>query len=871
MAGIVAASALLVSDRTAWSQVDNRAGGSSQRSERDGSRGTNSLVVTDWQVVPQILSSVPAVIGDAFGSSAAMNEGGTILVVGASDATVDGSPATGAVHIFEYSDALHAWEHKQRLECPPKVFNGAVVGPAGLALFGWSVSVSDTTIVVGAPVATLSFGPQLGGRAYVFQRNAIDGLWGNPLESELGVVRVANKIIGPTDPEMIGFFGASVAVDVVGVGDTRIVVGSPYKGAANTGGVYVFEGSGNTFSQKAFLVPADVVAQDNFGTKVAIDGTALVVGSQLSDIDDLLNVGVAHVYRRSVTAGVVSWSTTPEAILFRADGESGDGFGSAVSIIGNTIAIGAPGTDLDADGITRSSNNGSAFVYRLTAGIWQFEQEVFARESNGNNAFGYSLGLADGGNLLIVGAPGYETGTDAPNGGVNAGAGFSFERGGVNPVWAMQSSDLWARNALANQGIGEQVAVSGDGLKATLGSRHNVSGGPFSTAIASNLFGWTSDVDALAGVTVSIGDRATTPDAPGPSGYPVGTNTQGTGVGGESPSTGGFGSPAVAVPAMPTIEEWGVVQASIIAVDRANSRISIILTDGNGELETAAESKYFLGDFDPAWQVLGLGDVNGDKSSDIFFLVPQNNGKAKVKAWIRVGHEILETVTVGTASVGDRFMGISDWRGNGFDGPAFLHADGKNAAFWMIQGGALSEKVEWELGEGNWTFKTTELTGDEIPDLLVRDAAANKLFRVVPGANNEAATTFVNITNPGPNWRLAASHDFDGNGSGDFLWEESDSGKLQFYFPNADGSIRFTTPWDSNLKGWKIDSGANFAQGGTTGLIFSKGNEEVLILKVRWEALETLPAGRGNIRVDYTRGLGALDKGYTVLGPAEEP
>ena len=137
-------------------------------------------------------------------------------------------------------------------------------------------------------------------------------------------------------------------------------------------------------------------------------------------------------------------------------------------------------------------------------------------------------------------------------------------------------------------------------------------------------------------------------------------------------------------------------------------------------------------------------------------------------------------------------------------------------------------------------------------------------------ASADSVTTS-EVPSPGSNYRIASADDLDGDGSTDFLWEEQSTGSLRFLFLNSDGTVRFDTPWDSNLPNWRIDRAANFTTSGGTGIMFSKSGGEVLVLTVRFEALQTLPAGRGNIRVDYSRMIGELDAGYTVLGTAKEP
>lgn len=812
-----------------------------------GARDTSAAAAVEpagWQVAADILRALPAVIGDGYGSAAAMNEAGTLLVIGASDTTVADAAAVGAVHIYRYQ-APEGWAHAQKLDCPPTIIAGTPT-PAGLSLFGWSVAVSGNTIVVGAPVVSTG-AVALAGKAYVFQLNATDNLWGNIN----GDARVANRILSPSDPEMIGFFGGSVAVDVVAEGDTRIAVGSPFRGAANQGGVYIYEGSGNTFPQKQFLIPADVIGQDNFGTKLSLDENVLVVGSQVADIEDRLNCGSAYVYRRGGKLG--TWSTTPEAILSALNGERDDGFGSAVAVLGDTIAIGAPGVDRDAKGIT-SLNNGSVYMFRFAAGKWVADgEELFARESNGGNVFGFSLALAnDGvneGARVIVGAPGYETTL------VNAGAGFDFVR--TAGVWTLQPSDLWSTSVITSQSVGEQTAVSSNGMRAVLGSR-NPAG-----LISTRVFAWDYSSDPLPNV-LPLGTPPTA-HAPGADGFAPTTNTTTTPPGGVTPSTGlgsgGLGN-MPAIPATPTTRPWGLVRASVLTIDRAAARIGIIMTDGLHDSGLTAFE--FLGSYDPSWEVLGVGDVNGDGSGDVLFRDPATR---KVKAWLRLGNRITETVTVGTTAVGDRFIGIGDWSGTGFDAPAFLRADGVNAVFWVVNSGAITDRIDWTMTPGEWTFFTTDVTGDGNPDLIARDVEAGTLVRIDPEPGTEVGAIVLPLADNGKDQRLLAAQEFDGDGTNDLLWESAENEK-EFWFMRPNGTVRYKLPWPCSLEGWNVNIAADFDNNGTSDLMFSKGGEEVLVMRLEWEALTD---GRGNMRATFSRVLDKMPGGSTVLGVGEEP
>ena len=87
------------------------------------------------------------------------------------------------------------------------------------------------------------------------------------------------------------------------------------------------------------LTAADGAAADRFGRSVSIDGATIVLGAPGDDGGR----GSVYVFQRSGD----SWTNT--AKLTASDGAPGDGLGSSVAISGDTIVAGAPGAAIGAN------------------------------------------------------------------------------------------------------------------------------------------------------------------------------------------------------------------------------------------------------------------------------------------------------------------------------------------------------------------------------------------------------------------------------------------------------------------------------------------------------------------------------------------
>jgi hypothetical protein len=254
---------------------------------------------------------------------------------------------------------------------------------------GGSVAAAADIVVVGRPFDGGSDSD--GGAVDVFRRVATDAtLDGVPWEW------VFWCRLQPDVPMAGSRFGNSVAVDGM-----RVVVGgwSDDRVDVNAGAAWVFdipETAQDVVVSTAMLVPSEQIAGDYFGWDVDIDGDVIAVGSWGVDVtEEGDHAGAVWVFEKEGADFVVSQQLTAD------DAMAGDRFGSAISIEGDTLLVGAP---------YRSDESGSVYSFRKGQAGWIQVQRVDSPEGHANEHFGSALkrvvGTGEGLGGLAVGAPG---------------------------------------------------------------------------------------------------------------------------------------------------------------------------------------------------------------------------------------------------------------------------------------------------------------------------------------------------------------------------------------------------------------------------------------------------------------------------------
>jgi len=283
--------------------------------------------------------------------------------------------------------------------------------------FGYAVSIEGETLLVGSPNEDSS--ASNAGSAYVFNRSG--GTW------------TQQKQLLASDGNQYDNLGRAVSLS----GETA-ALGAPMADplGADSGAVYVYHRAGSDWVAGSKIVPLDGGSEEYFGGAVSLSGDTLAIGA-MGDGDNGMESGSVYIYTRSGQ----SWSLEQKIIAF--DGVLQDSFGTSVSVDGDTLAVGATGDD------ETSQDTGSVYIYNRENGVWSFVQKLNDATDVGD-AFGTSLSVS--GNQLVVGAPKDEVSV------ATSGAAYVYVYTGTN--WLLKHK-VEAPDAVSDTDYGISVSVDG--------------------------------------------------------------------------------------------------------------------------------------------------------------------------------------------------------------------------------------------------------------------------------------------------------------------------------------------------------------------------------------------------------------------------
>ncbi len=366
----------------------------------------------------------------------------------------------GAVYVF-IRDANGLWQQQAYIK--PSVLNET-------DRFGFSVAISNNTLVVGAPGRDNT-------SAYVFERDG-GGHWHEQqrIKAPFTLGRSFGSAVAiDGDTIAIGaFIAANIAPDVNG----EIPLGNGTVQASGALFIYKRIGGGDTsvWLKQSFIRAHAADQEDFFGTSIALSGDTLVVGAPQEDSaaksingdqldNSASNSGAAYVFVRDEND---IWGQ--QAYLKASNGDMRDEFGASVAISGDTIAVGAALEDSGATGINGDQHNndetdsGAAYVFtRDSMGSWQ--QQAYLKASNTDSRYKFASSIAVNNGALVVGSV-FEGKSgiginSTPESGVDrspvSGAAYLFNR--ADGSWS-QSAYIKASNTGIADSFGFSIALS---------------------------------------------------------------------------------------------------------------------------------------------------------------------------------------------------------------------------------------------------------------------------------------------------------------------------------------------------------------------------------------------------------------------------
>jgi hypothetical protein len=302
--------------------------------------------------------------------------------------------------------------------------------------FGWSVFASGTTVVAGAPLASIGSNAQQGA-AYVFVG-----------AKNFAHLKQVAKLTA-SDGKNYEHFGMSASIS----GDT-VAVGSPdarYGGGAcpPCGAVYVFvkpAGGWEDMTETAKLRGMDSLFL-TLGSSLAVSGDTIIAGADQTFIGSNQYQGMAYVFVKPKGGWV---SGTEAAKLTASDGQQFDLFSNSVAISGDTIVAGA-------EGWPTGKGQGAAYVFVKPANGWTSTTEtarLTARGGQHDERLGSSVAIMR--NTVVACAPGYPIG-------FNGGACYVF----LKPTSGWRTASNYKAQLTASDGqggdlLGWSVFLSGD-------------------------------------------------------------------------------------------------------------------------------------------------------------------------------------------------------------------------------------------------------------------------------------------------------------------------------------------------------------------------------------------------------------------------
>ena len=181
---------------------------------------------------------------------------------------------------------------------------------------------------------------------------------------------------------------------------------------------------------------------------------------------------------------------------------------------------------------------------------------------------------------------------------------------------------------------------------------------------------------------------------------------------------------------------------------------------------------------DTDWQVAGGGDFNGDGKADILWRNTQTGDNA---IWLMHGRERINQTTaiLRLSDVRWQVVGVGDFNGDGKADILWRHATTGDNALWLMDGLARANRKTAlaRLANTDWTIVGVgDFNADGKADILWRHTQTgdNAIWLMKGQRRTNGQTAIAGISNA--DWQVVGVGDSNGDGKADILWRNLHTG-----------------------------------------------------------------------------------------------
>ena len=245
-------------------------------------------------------------------------------------------------------------------------------------------------------------------------------------------------------------------------------------------------------------------------------------------------------------------------------------------------------------------------------------------------------------------------------------------------------------------------------------------------------------------------------------------------------------------------------KADILWLNTADGTMQIWAMDGGrvtGRLTVVAENGIAERSAAP-WHIVGTGDFTGNGKADILWV---NASDGTMQIWAMDGGRVSGRVPVvaenGTPEHSAppwSIVRVGDFNRDGRADILWLNTSDRTMQIWMMNGGRVASRVTVTAENSTpehslppWSIVGNGVeSGNRNPSILWHNSASGEIqLWFMDGHKVRTRATVLgeegNAAHIGPPWSVAASGDFNLDGSADILWHNSATGGIELWFMNG--------------------------------------------------------------------------------------